>query len=191
MSHHLTLEAFGSLSAFIALFTILATLFHSVSLLCPRDVARLNASKKAEEVTEGAPRFVELGFAVDEILKNGTPLAFADNRRLKQGAATIGQASRCYRLIRRRIGVAGMAAANEAISDLAEGLEIAGSWQLFTAYQTTYGDHREISEIWNSDVITREWYPMVASPETLAALNAVTQEASIHLLNPLPFSKAR
>jgi len=142
-------------------------------------------------VTEGVPRFVELGFAVDEILKNGTPLAFADDRRLQQGAATAEQVSRCYRLIRRRIGVAGMAAANEAISDLADGLEIAGSWKLFTAYQTTYGDRREISEIWISDDITREWYPKAASPNALAALDAVTQEASIHLLDPLPFSKAR
>ena len=142
-------------------------------------------------VTEGVPRFLDLGFAVDEILKNGTPLAFADDCRLQQGVATTEHASRCYRLIRRRIGATGIAAANEALSDLADGLEIAGSWKLFTAYQTTYGDRREISEIWISDDITREWYPQATAPDALAALDAVTQEASIHLLDPLPFSKAR
>lgn len=142
-------------------------------------------------VTEGVPRFVELGFSMDEVLKNGTPFAFADDRRLQQGAANTGHASRCYRLIRRRVGVAGMAAASEALSDLADGLEAAESWKLYTAYQTTYGDRREITEIWISEDITREWYPQAASTEALVALDAVTLEASIQLLDPLPFSKAR
>ena len=84
-----------------------------------------------------------------------------------------------------------MAAASEALSDLADGLKAAGSWKLFTAYQTTYGDRREMSEIWIADDITREWYPQAASTEVLAALDAVTHEASVHLLDPLPFSKAQ
>jgi hypothetical protein len=142
-------------------------------------------------VVEGLPRFAELGFTFDEVLKNGTPFAFADDRRLQLGAENTGSAPRCYRLIRRRVGVAGMAAASEALSDLADGLEEAGSWKLFTAYQTTYGDRREMSEIWIADDITREWYPQAASTEALAALDAVTDEASIHLLDPLPFSEAR
>jgi hypothetical protein len=142
-------------------------------------------------LTEGMSRWAELGFTVDELLKNGRPFEFADDRRLQQGAENAGNSPRCYRLIRRRVGAAGMATASEALSNLADGLEAAGSWQLFTAYQTTYGDRREMSEIWIADDITREWYPQVASTEPLAALDAVTQEASIHLLDPLPFSKAR
>ena len=142
-------------------------------------------------LTEGLPRFAALGFTVDEVLKNGRPFAFADDRRLQQGAANTGSAPRCYRLIRRRVGVTGMTAASEALSDLADRLEAAGSWKLFTAYQTTYGDRREMSEIWIADDITREWYPQAASTEVLAALDAVTHEASVHLLDPLPFSKAR
>jgi hypothetical protein len=150
-------------------------------------------SKLAEHKTmiAGLPRFAELGFAFDEILKNGTPFSFADDRRLQQGAADASGAPRCYRLIRRRVGVTGMAAASEALSELADGLEAAGSWQLFTAYQTTYGDRREMSEIWIARDITREWYPQAASTDALAALDAVTDEASIHLLDPLPFSVAR
>ena len=84
-----------------------------------------------------------------------------------------------------------MVAAGEALSDLADSLEAAGSWQLFTAYQTTYGDRREMSEIWIAGDITREWYPQAAPVATLAALDAATHEASIHLLDPLPFSRAR
>ena len=84
-----------------------------------------------------------------------------------------------------------MAAASEALSDLADGLKAAGSWKLFTAYQTTFGDRREMSEIWIAVDITREWYPQAASTQALAALDAVTHEASIHLLDPLPFSKAQ
>jgi hypothetical protein len=142
-------------------------------------------------LTEGLPRFAALGFTVDEVLKSGRPFAFADDRRLQQGAANTGSAPRCYRLIRRRVGVTGMTAASEALSDLADRLEAAGSWKLFTAYQTTYGDRREMSEIWIADDITREWYPQAASTQVLAALDAVTYDASIHLLDPLPFSKAQ
>lgn len=144
-----------------------------------------------KSLTEAVSRWAELGFTVDEVLKNGRPFAFADERRLQQGAANTGSGPRCYRLIRRRVGVSGMAAASGALSDLADGLEAAGSWQLFTAYQTTYGDRREMSEIWIADDITREWYPQAASTEVLATLDAVTYDASIHLLDPLPFSKAR
>ncbi|MDC1328762.1 hypothetical protein N8291_05545 [Pseudomonadales bacterium] len=144
-----------------------------------------------KSLTEGMSRWAELGFTVDEVLKNGRPFEFADDRRLQQGAANTGSAPRCYRLIRRHVGGAGMAAASEALSDLADELEDAGSWQLFTAYQTTYGDRREMSEIWIADDITREWYPKAAGAEALAALDAATREASMHLLDPLPFSKAR
>tara|TARA_B110000285_G_scaffold34511_1_gene36690 strand:- start:1026 stop:1691 length:666 start_codon:yes stop_codon:yes gene_type:complete len=144
-----------------------------------------------KSLTEGMSRWAKLGFTVDEVLKTGRPFEFSDERRLQQGVANTGSAPRCYRLIRRRVGAPGMAAASEALADLADGLEAAGSWQLFAAYQTTYGDRREMSEIWITDNITREWYPHAASTEVLASLDAVTYDASIHLLDPLPFSKAQ
>ncbi len=119
-----------------------------------------------------------------------------------------------------------MEAAGQALSNLADGLEAAGSsmaemeapgsklsaaealvhggrwpgtlqprrrprWKLFTAYQTTTGDRREMSEIWITDGFVGEWFPEAAPAEALAALAAVTQEASLHLLEPLPYSKAR
>ena len=84
-----------------------------------------------------------------------------------------------------------MEAAGQALSNLADGLEAAGSWKLFTAYQTTTGDRREMSEIWITDGFAGEWFPEAAPAEALAALAAVTQEASLHLLEPLPYSKAR
>ena len=144
-----------------------------------------------EALKEGLPRLMGLGFTMDEVTRNGTPLSFADARRLQQGAADPGTAPRCYRLIRRRVDSAGMQAAIKALSDLADGLEAAGSWKLFTAYETTIDDGSEISEMWITDDITREWYPQAAPADALAALDAVTHEASILLLDPLPYSKAR
>ena len=144
-----------------------------------------------KSLIEGMSRWAELEFTVDEALKNGRPFEFSDDRRLEQGSNNTDSTPRCYRLIRRRVGVTGIAAASNALSSLADQLEAAGSWKLFTAYQTTYGDRREMSEIWIADDITRQWYPEAASTEVLAALDAVTQEASIHFLDPLPFSRAR
>lgn len=144
-----------------------------------------------EALKEGLPRLMGMGFTIDEVAKNAMTLPFADERRLEQGIAAPGAAPRCYRLIRRRVGFAGMAAAIKALSDLADGLEAAASWQLYTAYQTTTGDRREISEMWITEEITRDWYPQAAPAQALAALDAVTLQASVHLLDPLPYSRAQ
>lgn len=144
-----------------------------------------------DALVEGLPRLMGLGFTLDEIAKNAVTLACADDRRLRQGVSDPDAAPRCYRLIRRRVGFAGMQAASDAIAELADGLEAAGSWKLFTAYQTTTGDRGEISEMWIAPDITREWYPPAAPAEPLAALDAVTRQVSMHILDPLPYSKAR
>lgn len=151
----------------------------------------------------GLPRLTKLEFTIDEVIKNATPFAFADERRLAQGAVNISAKPRCYRLIRRRVGITGIGVASEALSQLADALEAAGSWQLLTAYHSKTGDRGEMSEVWITDDITRDWYPQITSAETsthtstqasieaLKVLDAVTHEASLHLLDPLPFSKAR
>ena len=144
-----------------------------------------------EALTEGLPRLMGLGFTIDEVARYGRTLPFADDRRLLQGTNNPGTKPRSYRLIRRRANSDGIATAIDALSDLADGLEAAGSWKLFTAYVTTGGDRREISEIWIADDVSLEWYAKAASTQTLAALDAVTLDASIHFLEPLPYSNAR
>lgn len=144
-----------------------------------------------EALVEGLPRLMGLGFTIDEVAKYGRALPFADERRLQQGFENTGGNPRCYRLIRRRAASDGMGAALEALSLLADALEATESWKLFTAYITTAGDRREISEMWITDEVTMDWYPRNAPEEALAALDAVTFDVSIQLLDPLPYSRAR
>ena len=144
-----------------------------------------------EALLEGLPRLMGLGFTIDEAARYGRTLPFADERRLLQGTENLGVSPRSYRLIRRRADSDGMEAAIGKLSDLADALEAAGSWKLFTAYLTTVGDRRELTEIWIVDDFTSGWYPQAAPLEVLAALDAVTLDSSVQLLEPLPYSKAR
>lgn len=151
-------------------------------------VAKLMENKT---LAEGLPRLMGLGFTIDELSKYARTLPFADERRLLQATNNPGNHPRYYRLIRRRANTDGMEAAIYALSDLADGLEAAGSWKLFTAYVTMAGDRRELSEMWIADDLTLDWYPEAAPAKALAALDAASLDASIHLLEPLPYSKAR
>ena len=142
-------------------------------------------------LVEGLPRLMGMGFTIDELSKYGRTLPFADERRIQQGMDNPSGNPRHYRLIRRRADTDGMEAAIYALSDLADGLEAAGSWKLFTAYVTISGDRRELSEMWIADDLTLDWYPEAAPAKALAALDAASLDASIHFLEPLPYSRAR
>lgn len=148
-------------------------------------------SRITPELAEKLQRMLrEVGTSLKEERKTATPILF-DERRRSYGAAAPGAPPRTYRMVRRRLAFGADVEAVDALVELVEAVEKAGSWKLFAAYRTVIGHGDEMTEIWISGAPANEWFDDAAPPAAIARLDSVTLEATLSLLEPLPYSKAR